>query len=29
MLWLLGEIWIWVTAGFVAGLGVGWWIWKQ
>jgi hypothetical protein len=26
MIWLLGEIWAWVLAGFVIGLFVGRWI---
>lgn len=29
MIWLLGEIWAWVLAGFAAGLVTGWWIWKR
>ncbi len=29
MLWLFGEIWAWVLAGFAVGIGTGWWIWKR
>lgn len=29
MIWLLGEIWVWVAAGFAVGLGTGWWIWRK
>jgi hypothetical protein len=29
MIWLLGEIWAWVLAGFVVGLFVGRWIWRK
>lgn len=29
MIWLLGEIWLWVLAGFAIGLATGWWIWKK
>jgi hypothetical protein len=29
MLWLFGEIWAWVLAGFAVGLATGWWIWKR
>jgi hypothetical protein len=29
MLWLFGEIWAWVLAGFGVGLATGWWIWKR
>lgn len=29
MMWLFGEIWAWVLAGFGVGLVTGWWIWKR
>jgi hypothetical protein len=29
MIWLFGEIWLWVIAGFAVGLATGWWIWKK
>jgi predicted flap endonuclease-1-like 5' DNA nuclease len=29
MIWLFGEIWAWILAGFLLGLLVGWWIWSQ
>ena len=29
MIWLLGEIWLLVLAGFGLGLATGWWIWKR
>ena len=29
MIWLLGEIWAWVLAGFGVGLATGWWLWKR
>jgi hypothetical protein len=29
MIWLFGEIWLWVLAGFAVGLITGWWIWKS
>jgi hypothetical protein len=29
MIWLFGEIWLWVIAGFGVGLATGWWIWKK
>jgi hypothetical protein len=29
MIWLFGEIWLWVLAGFAVGLGTGWWIWGK
>jgi hypothetical protein len=29
MIWLFGEIWAWVLAGFAVGLATGWWIWKR
>ena len=27
MIWLFGEIWVWIIAGFLLGVWVGWWIW--
>ena len=29
MMWLFGEIWLWVLAGFSVGLATGWWMWKR
>jgi hypothetical protein len=29
MIWLFGEIWLWVLAGSAVGLATGWWIWKR
>ncbi len=29
MIWLFGEIWAWVLAGFGLGLLTGWWIWRR
>jgi hypothetical protein len=29
MIWLFGEIWAWVIAGFGVGLATGWWLWKK
>ena len=29
MIWLFGEIWLLVLAGFGIGLATGWWLWKQ
>lgn len=29
MIWLFGEIWVWIIAGFLLGLWVGWWIWSK
>lgn len=29
MIWLFGEIWVWVLAGFLLGVWVGWWIWAR
>jgi hypothetical protein len=29
MIWLFGEIWAWVLAGFAVGLATGWWLWKR
>jgi hypothetical protein len=29
VIWLFGEIWLWVLAGFAVGLGTGWWIWRK
>lgn len=29
MIWLFGEIWVWVIAGFAVGLATGWWIWRR
>jgi hypothetical protein len=29
MIWLFGEIWLWVLAGFAVGLATGWRIWKR
>jgi hypothetical protein len=29
VIWLFGEIWLWVLAGFAVGLATGWWIWKR
>ncbi|MEY2883717.1 MAG: hypothetical protein RL490_1441 [Pseudomonadota bacterium] len=29
MIWLFGEIWTWILAGFGVGLATGWWIWKK
>lgn len=28
MIWLFGEIWAWVIAGFGVGLATGWWLWR-
>jgi hypothetical protein len=29
MIWLFGEIWLWVLAGFAVGLATGWWLCKR
>jgi hypothetical protein len=29
VIWLFGEIWLWVLVGFAVGLGTGWWIWRK
>ena len=29
MIWLFGEIWLWVIAGFAVGLATGWWLWRR
>jgi hypothetical protein len=29
MIWLFGEIWLLVLAGFGIGVATGWWIWKK
>ncbi len=29
MIWLFGEIWLWVLAGFAVGLTTGWSMWKR
>ena len=29
MIWLFGEMWLWVLAGFAVGLATGWWRWKR
>lgn len=29
MIWLFGEIWAWIFAGFMLGVLVGWWIWAR
>ncbi len=29
MIWLFGEIWAWMLAGFGLGLLTGWWIWRR
>ena len=29
MIWLFGEIWGLVLAGFAIGVATGWWIWKK
>lgn len=29
MIWLFGEIWLWVLAGCGVGLATGWWLWKR
>lgn len=29
MIWLFGEIWLYVLAGFAVGLGTGWWMWRR
>ena len=29
MIWLFGEIWLWVLAGFAVGLATGSWMWKR
>ena len=29
MIWLGGEIWAWILAGFLLGVLVGWWIWAR
>ena len=29
MIWLFGEIWAWVIAGFAVGFLTGWWIWRR
>jgi hypothetical protein len=29
MIWLFGEIWLWVLAGFAVGLATGCWIWRR
>ena len=29
MIWLFGEIWACVIAGFGVGLATGWWLWRR
>ncbi|KAB7644124.1 hypothetical protein [Polymorphobacter fuscus] len=29
MIWLFGEIWAWIFAGFLLGVLVGWWAWAR
>jgi hypothetical protein len=29
VIWLFGEIWLWVLAGFAVGLATDWWMWKR
>ena len=29
MIWLFGEIWAWILAGFLLGVWVGWWVWAR
>lgn len=29
MIWLFGEIWLWILAGFLVGVWTGWWIWAR
>lgn len=29
MIWLFGEIWVWIFAGFLLGVWVGWWVWAR
>jgi hypothetical protein len=29
MIWLFGEVWLLVLAGFGIGVATGWWIWKK
>lgn len=29
MIWLFGEIWLYVLAGFAVGLATGWWMWRR
>jgi predicted flap endonuclease-1-like 5' DNA nuclease len=29
VIWLFGEIWVWILAGFLLGVLVGWWIWAR
>ena len=29
MIWLFGEIWLWILSGFGVGLVIGWWIWGR
>lgn len=29
MMWLFGEIWALVLAGFAVGLATGWWLWRR
>jgi predicted flap endonuclease-1-like 5' DNA nuclease len=29
VIWLFGEIWAWIIAGFLLGVLVGWWIWAR
>jgi predicted flap endonuclease-1-like 5' DNA nuclease len=29
VIWLFGEIWLWILAGFLLGVLVGWWIWAR
>jgi predicted flap endonuclease-1-like 5' DNA nuclease len=29
VIWLFGEIWAWILAGFLLGVLVGWWIWAR
>ncbi|MEY3267977.1 MAG: hypothetical protein RL480_737 [Pseudomonadota bacterium] len=29
MIWLFGEIWAFVIAGFGVGLATGWWLWRR
>jgi len=29
MIWLFGEIWLWILGGFALGLLTGAWIWRR
>ncbi len=29
MIWLFGEIWGWIIAGWALGLATGWWLWRR